>query len=190
MALSVRRTKTAGGLRAPLSALRFRPSSSVRQRVLANYVAATRKISPNDAAKLQKSFASQDVFALMGRGMARYGLKTNNVADAMTMYLTVTWLGARGSDADLPKAQMLAVREQMAHALAATPSLVRATSARKQELSDTLLMQALFFDAAVKDAKKRPATMAQTKAAIAQSVRATFGLDLGALKITNQGFRA
>ena len=189
LGLTVRRSKTARASSGSAGALAFRPSASVRRRVLAGYVEAMRKTNPQGAAKMQKVFASQDIFAFLGRGMAHYGLKTNNVADAMTMYMAVAWLGARGSNADLPQSQVRAVRGQMARALAATPALVRATSAQKQEMSDSLLVQALLFDGFVDFAKKQPATMPQTKAIIAQSVRASFGLDLNALRLSNQGLR-
>ena len=187
---TVRPSKTVRASSASAGALTFRPSASVRQRVLANYVAEIRKTNPNGAAKMQKAFASQDIFALLGRVMARYGLKTNNVADAMTLYVLTGWQGARGANGDLPVAQVRAVRGQMARALASTPSVARATSAQKQELSDSLLVQALLFDGFVVAAKQQPSAMPQTKAIIAQSVRATFGLDLNALRLTNQGLRA
>lgn len=68
----------------------------MRKRNFARFVAKTRAVNPQDVDQLQQLLGSQNVIAALGRGLAPPGLKTNDVADAMTLYVIAAWNGTQG----------------------------------------------------------------------------------------------
>lgn len=165
----------------------FTQSATVRRRNLANYIARVRFTDPQGAAAIDKAFKSQDVFGIVGRKMASYGLKTNNVADPMAVYMVVAWQGVRGKNDDPNKAQLLGVRNQLARAITNTPAIRSLTNAQKQELADYYIIQAAVVDSSISTAKKQPSLLSQVKSAINVGARKNFGFDMNALNLTNNG---
>ena len=165
----------------------FTQSAAVRKRSIDTFLAKMRVIDPKNAPSLEKTLATQTPFTKVGQKLATYGLKTNNIADPMAVYLVVSWLGTRGKNDDPSKAQLLGVRNQMARAIADTPAVRSLTNAQKQEMADSFLLQAMIIDGSISVAKKQPSQMPQTKAAIATGARSTFGFDLNALNLTSNG---
>ncbi len=168
--------------------LAYKPSITNRRANLKRFVEKTRQINPKGAVQMEQLFASKDVIGQINQGMATIGLKRNNVADAYAFYWVSAWLGARGRNENLPKPQMIAVRNQAASALLKVPEFTAATDAQKQELTEAMLIQAALIDVSIEAAKSDPALLAQTQTVIAQGA-AGFGLDLYSMTLTSQGFR-
>jgi hypothetical protein len=169
--------------------LDFKSSVSRRKQNLSRFIEKTRATNPQGAAQMAKLLASTDVIDQIGRSIAPYGLSTNNVADAYAVYWTNAWLGVRGSSDSLPKAQIVAIKNQAARALSATTQFTSATDAQKQELAEALLVQAALIDASISYAKSDPALLDRVKVSIAQGAKST-GLDLSQITLTAQGFRS
>jgi hypothetical protein len=165
----------------------FRPSAAVRKRNFAQFVAKTRASDPQGADQLEQTLASSDIIGTMGKQLAPFGFKTNDVADAMTVYLIEAWNGVQGRSDNPSRTRRMAVRRQIAAAVQATPQFAHATDAQKQELAEAMLIQAALLDAAVEGAKSDPQTMAKVKAAIAAGAKRTFGLDLKSARLTDAG---
>ena len=181
---SSKQSASGGGMRGT-----FTTSESVRKRVMDSFVTKARAADPQGAAEMERVFATQKPFSVMGKWMARYGMSLNSVADAMATYAVVAWNGARGSNDDPQKAQILGVRDQFARALGSTTAFARLSDAKKQELADTLLLDALLYDASIGAAKKKPETMPQVRATIAKGALSTLKLDVNAFQLTNAGLR-
>ena len=167
--------------------LKFNSSAEQRKKNIAIFVAKTRQSDAVSADQLQQMFASTDVIDLIGKGIAPYGLRTDNLADAYAVYWANAWLGSRGRNDDFDKRQILAVRNQAANALLATPAVVSASNSQKQEMAEALLVQAALIGYSVESAKSDPALMSKVKAAIAQGAKA-MGLDLYTMTLTDNGF--
>jgi hypothetical protein len=103
------------------------------------------------------------------------------------VYWANAWLGSRGRSDDFDKTQILAVRNQAANALLATPTVVLASDTQKQEMAEALIVQAALIGSAVESAKSDPALMSKVKAAIAQGAK-SMGLDLYSMTLTADGF--
>jgi hypothetical protein len=116
------------------------------------------------------------------------GLKPNNVADALAIYLTNAWFAARGRDNNLSRPQMNAVRNQLTEILLKSPQLNTATDAQKQEMTETFLIQSLLMALSIEKAKSDPEQLSQIQKVIAQGAK-DFGLDLYQLNLTSQGFQ-
>ncbi len=123
----------------------------------------------------------------MAPELAKFGLRTDNLADAYTVYWVEAWQAAHGRSDEGSRAQAQAVKAQAARALLATPEVARATDAQKQELADALLVQALLIGAAKNQAGGDPAKLRAVGQAVRQGAKAS-GLDLDAMTLTEDGF--
>jgi hypothetical protein len=171
------------------SKLVFKPSTTVRQTNLKRFVENIRQNDPAGAVQVKQIFDSTDVINQIGQKMATVGLKSNNLADAYAVYWTNAWLGAHGRSDNLSKAQMMAVQNQVAEVLLKVPQLSAATDPQKQEIAETLLVQALLISISTDGSKSDPALSAQVQKVIAQGAK-SFGLDLYQMTLTAQGFRS
>jgi hypothetical protein len=164
-------------------------SSAARTRMnLSNFVAKNRMSDPEGAAKMEEMFASVDIIAEIGKNIAPYGLKTNNVADAYAVYWINAWEASRGivgSTETRERAQ--AVRTQASNAMAAVPALATATDAQKQEYAEAMFIQAAMIAAHVEVAAGDDAQLAAVAAAVAQGAKA-MGLGLDTMDLTPNGF--
>lgn len=167
-------------------AITYRPSIEVRQRNMQQFVARLRRVDPTSAADLQRTFARRDVVAEVGGVMRPVGLNPNNVADAMAMYLVAAYYGVRGS-VDSKPADYKVVSAQMARAISSTPGFANASDALKQEIAESMLVQAVLVDQAVQAAQKQPSAMPSIKAAIAKGSRGAFGFDVTRMRLGPNG---
>jgi hypothetical protein len=170
-----------------LQALSFRVSSTDRQQNITRFITNLRATDPAAADNWAQVFATNDVFGAIDQAMGQLGLDSTNLADAYAVYWTNAWLGAQGRTDDLPSAQLIAVRNQAAQALLATPQVIAATDAQKQEIAEGLLIQAALIDASVKQAQGDPTLLPQVQTAIKQGAQ-TIGLNLDRFSLTDRGF--
>jgi hypothetical protein len=171
----------------PPASLSFRQLPERTRANLAQFVAKSRAVDPQGAAAMERLFASTDIIAAMGQELAKYDLRTDNVADCYAVWWMSAWQGANGDTSDAAPATALAVKAQAARALAATPQFMRATEAQKQEYAEALLIQAALISATVDTYKGDPAMMRKVGAAIRTGAKAS-GLDLDAMRLTPGGF--
>lgn len=165
----------------------FTPSVAVRKRNVADFVSRMRQIDPQNAESLEKDLATKDIFGALDKKLAGYEMKASSLTDALTVYVIVAWEGVHGSNDDPQKTHVLAVRGQMARALGGVPALASAPDAKKQELADAFLLQALLIDSYIAGAKKTPEQMPKVVSAIATGTRSSLGFDLTTLKLTGSG---
>ena len=183
-------SRSTTGVRAASGSTRFRFSSATRRGVLAKWVARVRAVDPQTAAKLQRNLTRQDPIANVAPVFPRYGMHKDDVADALTIYLVSAWYGVRGSTQDPPRALVRGVREQMREVLLSLPQFASASNADKQQLADTMILQAIGNESLVSGAKGNSGKMAKVKSLIRQTALKGFQLDLSKMKLTSQGFRA
>lgn len=174
--------------RAAPPALDFRTSSARTRTNLAKFVEKTRATDPAGAAKMAQLFASTNIMGMIDQRMQQtYGMRANNVADAYTVWWVSAWMGARGRSDDATAGQMAMVKRQASNALASTPEFATASDAGKQELAEALLVQAALISDTVDTYKTDASMLQKTRAAIAKGAR-EMGIDLNAMKLTDEGF--
>lgn len=170
-----------------LRALRYTPSKSRRAANLARFVEKSRAADPAGAAQLQQLFASGDFIEKVGHSLAPHGMRVDNVADAYTVWWINAWQATRGRNDTTPRGINEAVRAQAGRALSASPQFVGASDAAKQELAESLLVQAAMIDAAVEKSKGDAALLRRIGAAVNQGAR-RMGVDLTTMQLTERGF--
>jgi hypothetical protein len=170
------------------AALLYRSDIGERKRNMAQIVERLRRVDPAGAADLQRTFASRDLIAEIGGVMRPVGLDPNNVADAIALYLVTAYYGVLGSTEGEPS-ELKAVSAQVGRALSADPTFTSASDAAKQEIAESMLVQAVLADQAVQAAQKQPSAMPAIKAAIGQGTRSSFGMDLTRVRLGPDGLR-
>ena len=169
-------------------ALTFRPSLARRRVTLAGFVEQMRAIDPAGADQLQAAFASTDFIVQMGVVLASYGLTTTSIADAYTIWLMNAWDVAQGTNREFSRAQVQAVRAQVAAGFRATPSVVALSDAEKQEAAETYLVQAALIPASLESAAGNPAMVRQVRETVRAGALAA-GIDLDLMDLTDEGFQ-
>lgn len=169
--------------------LNYLPSLQLRKGNYAKFVEITRANDPIAAADLETLFASTDVVATIGDGLQSYELRIDNLADVYTVYWITAWEAANRIKIPSSKAQSQAVQKQVVSALRTVKALQTATDAMKQELAESLLVQAVIMEVGVEQANANPELQQKISAAIKQGAR-TVGLDLEAVTLTETGFVA
>ena len=168
---------------------RFAPSLARRQANYAQFVAKTRVADPAGADRLAALFASTDLIARMNGPLARFGLRTDDVADAYAVWWVNAWQATQGRNDDISVAATAAVKAQAARALAAAPAFAGESDAAKQEMAEALLIQAAMIHATVEQSKGKPDQLKAIGAAVATGAHA-MGVDLDAMTLTEDGFRS
>jgi hypothetical protein len=166
--------------------LRYKPSSIRRKANYAGFVAQSRRADPAGADALAATLAT-DPIARLEPLLARYGLTTSNVADAYAVYWEEAWEAVHGVDGPDTREAAQAIKRQAAEAILTTPEFARATDAQKQELADSLLVQAVLIGAAKHQAGGDRGKLRQIADAVRQGAKG-MGLDLDAMTLTEAGF--
>jgi hypothetical protein len=105
---------------------KYTSSNSVRKKNLSQFVEKMRGIDPAGAKKMQDLFSSTDIIASISDGIAPYGLKANDVADAYTAYWMTAWQAVHADSSGFTRNQSLKVKYQAASALLQTQEFIDA----------------------------------------------------------------
>ncbi|WP_207483094.1 DUF6683 family protein [Arenibaculum pallidiluteum] len=171
----------------PISGLSFTPSAERRRANLASFVEKTRAQDPAGANQLSALFASGDIIARMGQELAKVGLRTDNLADAYTVWWINCWSAVHADFSTPDRATVEAVRAQAGRALVAGGKTATASDALKQQFAEAMLVQGLLLDAALQQSKGDPAQLKALAVAANQGAKG-MGIDLRTMKLTPRGF--
>ncbi|WP_449222025.1 DUF6683 family protein [Tistrella mobilis] len=178
-----------GRLPASDEVLSYRPDPVLRRRNFDVFVDRLRAHDADAAENLDRLLTDNDVIAATRDWLKPYGMRPENVADAMAVYLSTAWAAVRGSDADPAPEVMRGLSNQLAAAIGATPGFTRASDAEKQELAESMIVQAVIISRHAGAARARPDLQKRVSEAVARGAQATFGVDLTRLDLTAQGLR-
>lgn len=177
----------AGAAVAKAAGFRYTPSRERRAANLAGFVARSRATDPQGADNLAKVFASTDIIEQMRAPLDTVGLRIDDVADAYAVWWINAWQASRGVDDDVSRATALAVRDQAARAMADAGLLRGTDDATKQEMAESLLIQAALIAAALKQSQGNPELGRKVAAAVSQGARG-MSIDLASMTLTEAGF--
>ena len=165
------------------SQLIYKPSQSVRQKNFARFA----EESGAQGGQIKALLQSSNIIDQIDQMMRPMGLRANNVADAYTLWWVIAWHAANGRQGE-PDAQiMAAVKQQASNALLSTPQFASVNDAQKQEMAESMLIQAALIDAHIDAAAGKPADQAALAKAVNQGAK-KMGLDLTKMNLTEQGF--
>ncbi|WP_159995632.1 DUF6683 family protein [Roseomonas sp. 18066] len=180
-----------GGQRAAVpvaAAVRYQVSKPRRAANLSGFVARVAQVDPAGAQQLRDLFAQGDLIERMQGVLGPKGFRVDDLADVYAVWWITLWQASRGRlSEDTSRATNEAVRQQARRAMAATPVLVNAADAQKQELAETLLLQAMLMEAAGEQSQGNAVQRQAVVAAALQNARA-MGLDLSSMVLSEAGF--
>lgn len=169
------------------AALAYEPSLSRRRANIDNFIQRTRQRNTAAGDDLIRAFGSRDILQELKPELDKRGLRLNHVGDAVALYWIITWQASRGTNDDVSRATIDAVKGQVTRALTTLPAIAAGGDAAKQEFAEDLWIRAMLFDASVTNAKGDPKILKMVATAASQSA-ATLGLNLKAYTLTERGF--
>ncbi|GEM_PF-1394348 len=171
------------------TATRFTRDPALLRQKQAQIVAAMRSTAPEAAADVERLF-SQDVIAMIGPHLRDLGLDHQDMADMTTAYWVVAWEASHGIvGRKTDRAIMDGARNQIAGVVGANSALAQMSDAEKQEVADTMLLQALLAEARMGAADKAGAAMRQRMSdTIHAEASQLLGTDLRQVSLTPAGF--
>lgn len=171
----------------PVASLSYTPSAARRKEFMRSFVAKMRTKDPQTATNMEKLIGQKDLIAEMGKIMAPYGLRTDNVADAYTLWWVASWNASRSREMTPNRTQFQAVKAQASQALRSVMKSSPMTEATKQQFAEACLMHALLIDGALESAKGNSERLKEIARNVNQGARAS-GLNLAAMELTSKGF--
>ncbi|NIJ20387.1 hypothetical protein FHS95_002079 [Sphingomonas naasensis] len=173
---------------APVST-RYRGAPAVSAKVRAQFADFIARADPAHAERLRQTIAAHDLLGLWEKHVATDGLRRGDVADAMAAYWVQNWQIAN-KVAFASRAQVQAVRGQVARSLGASPAFAKMADAERQAMAETFMLNFVAQGSAFSDAAARgdAAATARLSDAAAARFRKDVKLDLRSLKLTAAGF--
>jgi hypothetical protein len=165
----------------------FRADPARQKATVGKWLARIGKADPASAQQFGRSFERQSLTQMAGPWLSRYGMRTDNGADAAAAYLSTAWLISRGNGGDPSRVQITGLRDQLARAISATPGWVSASEAARQEFADTLLLQATVNGALLEGARGNQQRTRAVSNAVASGAESAFGIDVRRLELTSNG---
>ncbi|AHE52027.1 DUF6683 family protein [Sphingomonas sanxanigenens] len=153
-------------------------------------VAALRQRSPQAAAELEGLFR-QDLLGMIAPEMRRMGLDMDDMADMTAVYWVAAWEASNGivgrkTDPRLARG----ARDQIARTFAGNAGLARMSDRDKQDVADTMLLQAILVEARMQTAAANPSMRKQVSDAVHTEAGQLIKTDLRRVKLTPAGFVA
>jgi hypothetical protein len=168
--------------------LNYVPSMQVRQASYAKVVEQMRVNDAKSAQNLEAILKSKDIITEMDKGLRPFGLRTNNVADVYAVYWINAWEILNGQKQS-SKAQSVAVRDQVAQILVSNKPVLALDNTRKQQLSESILLQMLMMQVAYEQTKNRPDSLKELAVDVKRGAR-NLGFDLDTVALTEKGFKS
>jgi hypothetical protein len=173
---------------AAVAGTRYRASPAISVQVRAKFADFVARADPANAEQLRKVIQQQDLLGMWEKHVAVDGLRRGDVADAMTSYWVQNWQIAN----KVPfasRAQVQAVRGQVARALGASAAFAKMGDAERQAMAETFMLNFVAQGSAYSDAVNRrdAAAAARFSDAAAARFRTDMNLDLRRLKLTEAG---
>lgn len=164
-------------------ALRYRPSAKTSENTQRALIALVEKNDQNAAKQLADVLASRDIIAMFPRDMKPYGLKPDNVADALTAYPVGNWMII--NQAEVPqKEKVTAVQNNISHAMDSKFNAL--TNEQRQTLSELLIYQTMFAIGSRTAAQGNAPATEQLASQSHQNLLA-MGIDMRKLDLTTRG---
>lgn len=178
---------TARGTSANSAALSYTVTPALKEQTLQRYVSQLKTSSPSTAEAVATYFGpgKPDYNAVYQNIASGYGLRANNPADVLAVYLTQGWMIVNGVDAKtITPGMMQGARNQFGPVLASNAQMTPALAARTGE--DMKLQVAIVqvgWQGAIKG-QKLPAF----REGVAALFKKQYGMDMTAFTLNSNGF--
>ncbi len=164
----------------------FTVSRVTRQTNIQKIVANAEKGNAAAGQAMKALLINQDIFGILDKSLQDQGLATNNLADALGFFWVTSWSIANDKVGQNSALQLLSVRDQASRFLDQQADIVSWNAAKKQEMSDTLYLNAVFLMLMYQQSKDAGAYKSVITQA-AQKGALKFGVDTQKVTLTETG---
>ena len=188
--LTVNAGTTQNSAKAPalsLDTLDFQSSPQLSKDNIAKFIAGLKQASPDVGTQLEQGLSNVDLFAEMDKELAKYGLRTTNMGDAMVIYWVASWMAANGRTEEPTRAQIDGTRQMLAGALGSAPGISNLSDAEKQSTSQAMLLQFFLNEIMLGGLQSEPAALKKVRADIKLATKEVGGLDIDQFDMTANG---
>jgi hypothetical protein len=175
-------------VRPSAAALTFAISRPRRQTNINVFVDNIAQANPGAGNLLRQAFQQEDFFGAVETRIApTYAMAMNNVADSAALWLAAAWFAANDDDRDLTRAQFQGLKAQIASSYLQNTRLVALDSGSKQDMSDNLLLMAVWIDVSAQAYKSNQSRKAAYRSSIIAMAQRDTGIDLTTFALTDTG---
>lgn len=171
-------------------ATRFHRDPALLAEKEAKIVALFGQKSPQAGAELEKLFR-EDIIAKVRPAYGKLVFDIEDVVDLVSAYWMVAWLAANGivDDSRPDRETAQAVRAQMRMVMLANPGFAALDDRGRQDIGDTMLLQALLAEIQMQAAATQGAAMKrQVSDAVQAQAAALLKVDMRRMSLTAKGF--
>lgn len=171
------------------AATRFTRDPALLRQKQAQIVATMRSNAPEAAADVERLFA-QDIVAMVAPSLRELGLDHQDMADMTTAYWVAAWEASQGIvGRKTDRAIMNGARNQIAGIVRSNPALAQMSDAEKQDVADTMMLQAILIEARMGAAQKAGGAMRQRMSnTIHAEANQLLSVDLRQVTLSPAGF--
>lgn len=187
---SIGKTTTTTGAKTPsisIDVLNYKPTAQLSAENLKKFYASLDSISPGMGGQLESGLAGQDVFGMLDSELAKYGVRPNNLGDAMAIYMIGSWLSANGKTEDPTTTQVAGVRKMVEETLGKVPEMTKLSDADKQSSAQALLLQLFLNEMMIDSVKADPVAFKKVGADIKAAAKTMAGFDADLFDMTPSG---
>lgn len=166
--------------------LRFTPSPAISQRIKKNFTKTLVRANPQSREEIERKLSRQDVISDFAHDMAPYGLRADDIADAMTAYWITMWMIANQEPAPAIH-KVSVVQRKIRTSMLQDPTLINAIEGERQEITEGLIYETMMAFGMLTNATPDPMKLKQL-ADDAQRNMLKNGVDLQSLRLTSSGF--
>ena len=167
--------------------LMYSMSQQSRKQNISKFARSLKENDPNNAVNIDRTLGGGKIIDQVDQLMRQMGLRADNVADAYAVWWVVAWEAVNQQDVGSNASIYAAAKQQAANALLKTSQMGSAKDSVKQEMAESLLVQAVLIDGHIQAAKGNPTQQAALAKAVNQGAQ-KMGLDLTTMDLTEQGF--
>lgn len=173
----------------PAATTRFTRDPALFEAKQAQIVEQMRRQSPQAAAEIQQLFA-QDLLTLVRPELRRMELDDQDAADMTAVYWIAAWEASNGIVGRKTEPAMTkGARDQIARLMAANPATAQMSDRDRQDLADTMFLQAILAEARMDSAAKAgPALQRQMSDLIHTEASQILNVDLRKVTLSAAGF--
>ncbi|WP_020560640.1 DUF6683 family protein [Thiofilum flexile] len=167
--------------------LSFKADLNLRRQFTQQFIDRIQSQNPLGAEALITLQAQGDIIATIETTLAAKNLTVTHLADAYTVWWVSMWQAAQGKPYELNRETAQAVRQQATQALLKTGVFKTTPDGSKQELAETLLLQALLLDTTLTHVHSNPSLLQQLSESVLNEAQQS-GLALDQMTLTPKGF--
>ncbi len=174
------------GAGASVAAMTFKPSMDIRKQNVTAFIGVIKKVNADAGAQLEQAVSQIDLIDEIGKGVAPYGLRTDSIVDAYSIYMINAWMAANGRTDDNTKEQADGTKNMVMATFAASPDLAKLSDEDKQKFAEGMMLNAFLYSLMLEATKTNPEALVNVKKEVRDAAK-LLSIDLDLFEMTANG---